>query len=190
MLLTNKEEIIQALNKQFEEATDSAITWLSDTFSVPAQDDSIHKEIKTISVKFAPVERNWFKIDAKGKALHKVATTAVSIIQGKNKATYEPNKEVDNYVVIINADKIIVTGKKTQQKTYYRYPGYKGGLKTQAFKKIISRQLLVRHLESDIKRILFQVPMGRKLLKKVEIYTGTKCPHSIQNLTAIELIEK
>ncbi|MDR0623904.1 MAG: 50S ribosomal protein L13 [Treponema sp.] len=142
--------------------------------------------MKTAFVKPASVERKWFVINAEGKILGRVAAKAASIVRGKEKAVYAPHQEVGDFVVVVNAEKIAVTGRKVQQKLYHRHSGYVGGLKTVNFEKLI-----VRHpsapLENAIKGMLPKGPLGRKLLKNVKVYAGAEHPHGAQNPQAIEL---
>ena len=142
--------------------------------------------MKTVFVKPASVERKWFVLDAEGKILGRVAAKVASIVRGKNKAIYAPHQEIGDYVVIINADKIAVSGRKTEQKVYYRHTGYVGGLKTQTFEKLIARHP-TQPLEKAIKGMLPKGPLGRKLAKNAKIYAGAAHPHAAQNPTAIEL---
>ena len=142
--------------------------------------------MKTVFVKPAEIERKWFVIDAEGKVLGRVAAKAAAIVRGKEKACYAPHQETGDFVVIINADKIAVTGRKAQQKMYYRHTGYAGGLKSSNFETLI-----VRHptspVELAVKGMLPKGPLGRKLLKNVKIYAGSQHPHSAQSPVAIEL---
>jgi large subunit ribosomal protein L13 len=114
-----------------------------------------------------------------------VAAKAASIVRGKNKAIYVPHQEIGDFVVIINADKIKVTGRKAQQKIYYRHTGYVGGLKTSNFEKVIARHPTMP-LELAIKGMLPKGPLGRKLAKNAKIYAGASHPHSSQKPALIE----
>jgi large subunit ribosomal protein L13 len=142
--------------------------------------------MKTVFVKPALVERKWFVIDAEGKILGRVAAKAASIVRGKEKAVYAPHQEVGDFVVVVNAGKIAVSGRKAQQKLYYHHSGYVGGLKSQTFERLI-----VRHpsepLEAAIRGMLPKGPLGRKLAKNVKVYAGAEHPHAAQNPTLIEL---
>jgi large subunit ribosomal protein L13 len=142
--------------------------------------------MKTEFVKPALVERKWFVIDAEGKILGRVAARVASIVRGKNKPIFAPHQEMGDYVVIVNADKIAVSGRKVQQKMYYRHSGYPGGLKANNFEKIIARHP-TQPLENAIKGMLPKGPLGRKLAKNAKIYAGAAHPHTAQNPTAIEL---
>ena len=142
--------------------------------------------MKTEFVKPQDVERKWFLIDAEGKVLGRLAARIASILRGKEKAIFAPHQEVGDYVVVVNADKITVTGRKTVQKLYRRHTGYPGGLKTVNFEKLAEKHP-TSPLELAVKGMLPKGPLGRKLLKNVKIYTGANHPHSAQNLQKIEL---
>jgi large subunit ribosomal protein L13 len=142
--------------------------------------------MKTVFVKPAEVERKWFVIDAGGKTLGRVAVRAASIVRGKEKAVYAPHQEVGDFVVVVNVENILVTGRKAQQKLYYHHSGYVGGLKTHTYEKLVARHPTAP-LELAIKGMLPKGPLGRKLLKNVKIYTGAEHPHAAQNPQSIEL---
>ena len=133
--------------------------------------------MKTIFVNEKEQKRDWFVIDAAGKPLGRVAAKAASIVRGKEKPTYTPNQEMGDYVVIINADKVAVTGGKEQKKIYYKYTtGYVGSLKAHTFEKLIEK-----HPEDPNGRL------GRVLMDNVKIYAGPEHPHAAQNPKAVEL---
>ena len=142
--------------------------------------------MKTVFVKPGSIERKWHIIDAEGQILGRVAAKAASIVRGKTKAIYAPHLEMGDYVIIINAEKIVISGRKAQQKMYYRHSGYPGGLKTTNFEKLIARQP-TQPLEKAVKGMLPKGPLGRKLAKNAKIYAGAAHPHAAQNPTAIEL---
>ena len=142
--------------------------------------------MKTIFVKPANVERKWFVIDAEGKHLGRVAAKTAAILRGKEKAIFAPHQEIGDYVVVVNADKIAVTGDKARQKLYHHHTGYPGGLKTQTFARLIEKHP-VSPLELAIKGMLPKGPLGRKLLKNAKLYAGAEHPHKAQNPQAIEL---
>ena len=142
--------------------------------------------MNTVFIKPASVERKWFVIDAEGKILGRVAAKVASIVRGKNKPIFAPHQEMGDYVVIINADKIAVSGRKAQQKMYYRHTGYAGGLKANNYEKVIARHP-TQPLENAIKGMLPKGPLGRKLAKNAKVYAGAAHPHAAQNPTAIDL---
>jgi large subunit ribosomal protein L13 len=142
--------------------------------------------MNTVFIKPAEVERKWFIIDAEDKILGRVAARAASIVRGKEKAIFAPHQEIGDYVVVVNAGKVAVSGRKVQQKLYHHHSGYVGGLKTHTFEKLIARRP-VSPLELAIKGMLPKGPLGRKLLKNVKIYAGQEHPHAAQNPQVIEL---
>ncbi|MCL2069858.1 MAG: 50S ribosomal protein L13 [Treponema sp.] len=142
--------------------------------------------MKTVFVKPADVERKWFLIDAEGKILGRVAARIASILRGKEKPVFAPHQELGDYVVVVNAEKIAISGNKAQQKLYHRHTGYPGGLKTVNFNKLKEKHP-TSPLEFAVKGMLPKGPLGRKLLKNVKIYSGSEHPHAAQNLQKIEL---
>ena len=141
--------------------------------------------MKTVFPNLASVERKWYIIDAEGKVLGRVAAKVASIVRGKNKAIFVPHQEVGDFVVVINADKIVVTGRKAQQKMYYSHSGYPGGLKTSNYEKLIARHP-TGPLELAIKGMLPKGPLGRKLARNAKIYAGANHPHTGQKPAPIE----
>jgi large subunit ribosomal protein L13 len=141
--------------------------------------------MKTVFAKQASVERKWYIIDAEGKVMGRVAAKVASIVRGKNKAIFVPNQEIGDFVVVINADKVLVTGRKAQQKMYYRHTGYVGGLKSQNYEKLMERHPTMP-LEYAIKGMLPKGPLGRKLAKNAKLYAGTNHPQTRQKPVPIE----
>ena len=142
--------------------------------------------MKTVFVKPENVERKWFLMDAEGMILGRVAARVASILRGKEKAIFAPHQELGDYVVVINAEKIAISGNKARLKMYHRHTGYVGGLKTVNYEKLMEKHP-TSPLEFAIKGMLPKGPLGRKLLKNVKIYTGSEHPHVAQNLQKIEL---
>ncbi|MDR0909735.1 MAG: 50S ribosomal protein L13 [Spirochaetaceae bacterium] len=142
--------------------------------------------MKTTYVKPADVERKWFVIDAEGKPMGRVAARAASIVRGKEKVCFAPMWEMGDFVVIINAEKAAITGRKRQQKLYHRHTGFPGGLKTVNFERMSARHP-TQPMELAIKGMLPKGPLGRKLLKSVKIYAGAEHPHLSQNPQKIEM---
>jgi large subunit ribosomal protein L13 len=140
----------------------------------------------TIFVKPSKLERKWYVIDAEGKVMGKVAAKAASIVRGKEKPEFAPHQETGDFVVIINAEKAALTGRKPVQKTYYRHTGYVGGLKSINFEKLSERHP-TSPMELAVKGMLPKGPLGRKLFKNVKVYAGARHPHEAQNPQAINL---
>ena len=132
------------------------------------------------------VARNWVLVDAEGAVLGRLATQVAMILRGKNKPQFTPNSDCGDFVVVINADKVQLTGNKADQKVYYRHSGYNGGLKAESF-----RQAMAKHPEKVIERavrgMLPKTTLGRQQLKKLKVYAGPEHPHTAQNPTKIEL---
>ena len=142
--------------------------------------------MKTIFVKPADIERKWYVIDVEGKPIGRAAARIASIVRGKEKAVFTPNQEIGDFVVVINAEKAILTGRKTQQKLYYRHSGYAGGMKILNYEKLAEKHPC-SPLELAVKGMLPKGPLGRKLLKNVKIYSAAAHPHAAQNPQVIEL---
>ncbi|MDR1286319.1 MAG: 50S ribosomal protein L13 [Treponema sp.] len=142
--------------------------------------------MNTIFVKPADAERKWFVIDAGGKVLGRVAAKAASIVRGKEKVIFAPHHELGDFVVVVNAGKIVLSGRKPQQKLYHRHTGYVGGLKTETYEKLKARHPSAP-LENAIRGMLPKGPLGRKLLKNVKVYAGAEHPHAAQNPALISL---
>ena len=114
-----------------------------------------------------------------------MATEVVRLLRGKNRPYYTPHQEIGDYVVIVNADKIEVTGNKAQRKMYYRHSGYPGGIKSETFSDLISRKPTAP-LEKAIKGMLPKGPLGRQLFRNVKVYAGPNHPHSAQQPEVLE----
>lgn len=141
----------------------------------------------TPSAKQGDVEQVWYVADAEGKVLGRFASEVASILRGKNKAFFTPHVDTGDHVVIINAEKIRVTGNnKMEQKTYASFSGYPGGLKKQTLAEVLEKKPTYV-LEHAIKGMLPHNKLGRQMLKKVRIYAGSEHPHQAQNPQPIEL---
>lgn len=140
--------------------------------------------MKTIFVKPADVDRKWFVIDAEGQRLGRVASLAADILRGKRKPEYTPHQEVGDYVIVVNADKVIVTGRKETQKLYYRHSGYLGSLKSETFYKALRRKPQMP-LEHAVRGMLPKNRLGRKLFTNLKVYAGPEHPHQAQQPEAI-----
>ncbi|MES0278174.1 MAG: 50S ribosomal protein L13 [Dehalococcoidales bacterium] len=141
--------------------------------------------MKTYSVKASEIKRDWHVIDASDRVLGKLATEAAQLIMGKHKPTYTRHLDVGDYVVVTNANKIVLTGKKREQKVYHRHTGYPGGLKTVAFEKMIAEKP-AWVIEHAVKGMLPKNRMGAAMLKKLKVYTGDAHPHRGQTEQAAE----
>ena len=135
--------------------------------------------MKTYSLKKEEVERNWFLLDAKDKVLGRVATKIADRIRGKDKPTFTPHTDGGDYVVVINAEKIKVTGSKFTDKKYYRHSLYPGGLKTKTFKDL-NKDNPERIIEEAVKGMLPKNKLGRSMIKKLKVYRGSEHNHESQ----------
>jgi len=135
--------------------------------------------MKTYSLKKEEVERNWFLLDATDKVLGRVATKIADRIRGKDKATFTPHTDGGDYVIVINAEKIKVTGSKFTDKKYYRHSLYPGGLKTKTFKDL-NKDNPERIIEEAVKGMLPKNKLGRSMIKKLKVYRGSEHNHESQ----------
>lgn len=132
------------------------------------------------------IEREWLLVDAEGMVLGRLAAQVAQILKGKNKPTYTPNVDVGDFVIVINADKIRLTGKKADEKTYYSHSGFPGGLKAVPFKRMLEKHP-ERIIEKAVKGMLPKNTLGRAMNRKLKVYAGAEHPHEAQNPRKIEL---
>jgi ribosomal protein L13, bacterial type len=132
------------------------------------------------------VDRKWFVVDASGKTLGRLATKAADVLSGKLNPQYVPYIDVGDHVIIINAEKIRLTGLKAQNKLYRRYTGFPGGLREQSFARVLNRKPELI-LEQAIKGMLPKSKMGRQMATKLQVYRGDKHPHAAQKPVALEI---
>ncbi|MGQ3889880.1 50S ribosomal protein L13 [Legionella sp. CNM-1927-20] len=144
--------------------------------------------MKTFSAKAHEVKRDWYIIDATDKVLGRVATEIARRLRGKHKAEYTPHVDTGDYVVVINADKITVTGKKFKEKVYYRHSGYPGGIKATSFDKLQERHP-ERVIELAVKGMLPKNVLGRQMYRKLKVYAGSEHPHTAQQPKELEIEE-
>ncbi len=142
--------------------------------------------MKTIFVKPLELERKWYLIDAAGVPLGRTAVLAANILRGKNKPEYAPNAEVGDYVIIINAEKAVVTGNKADDKMYRRVSGFAGGLKEETYAQTLKRKPTYP-MEHAIKGMLPKGPLGNKLFTNLKVYAGSEHPHAAQKPVLIEV---
>ena len=139
---------------------------------------------KTYATKSSEVEPVWFVVDASGLTLGRLATRIAVVLRGKHKPMYSPSLDTGDFVVVVNAEKIVVTGARLDQKKYYRHSLYLGGLK-----EITLRRLLETHperaLETAVRGMLPKTPLGRQMMQKLKIYCGGEHPHVAQQPTAL-----
>jgi len=142
--------------------------------------------MKTYMAKGETLERKWYVVDADGKVLGRLASQVASILRGKNKPIYTPHVDTGDFVIITNAEKIVLTGKKLDNKKYYSHSGYIGGLKEVTYRELIQKKPEFAVYEA-IRRMMPKGPLGRKMLKKVKIYRGSEHEHAAQKPEKLEL---
>ena len=142
--------------------------------------------MKTIFYKEREIPRSWYVIDAAGKPLGRGAAKVAAMARGKHKALYAPHQESGDYIIVINADKVAVTGNKDKDKMYHHHTGFPGGLKSVNFNTLIGKKP-TEPLYIAVKGMLPKGSLGRKLLKNVKIYAGSEHPHAAQNPVAVAL---
>jgi large subunit ribosomal protein L13 len=142
--------------------------------------------MKTYTAKAGEIEQGWYVVDAQGKVLGKLATQIATRLRGKHKPEYTPHVDTGDYVVVVNAAKVRVTGKKAQNKVYYRHSGYPGGLKETNFTKLRATRP-ERVLQHAVKGMLPKGPLGYAMLRKLKVYAGATHPHSAQQPKALEI---
>ena len=135
--------------------------------------------MKSFTARKGEVPRNWYVVDAKGQVLGRLATRIAMVLRGKNKPTFTPHIDTGDFVIVVNAEQVQLTGRKLDQKIYYRHTGYMGGLK-----QVSARQLLAKKpievLRHAVRGMLPKNSLGRQLLKKLKIYAGGEHPHAAQ----------
>ena len=142
--------------------------------------------LKTFSAKPAEVKHEWFVIDATDKVLGRVASEVALRLRGKHKAIYTPHVDTGDFIVIVNADKIRVTGTKANDKIYYRHSGFPGGIYATRFKDMQAKHP-GRAIEKAVKGMLPKGPLGYAMIKKLKVYAGSEHPHAAQQPKALEI---
>jgi large subunit ribosomal protein L13 len=142
--------------------------------------------MKTFSAKPAEVKRDWFVIDAEGKTLGRMATEIARRLRGKHKAIYTPHVDTGDYIVVINAEKVRVTGRKSTDKLYHHHTGYIGGLKTISFDKLVQKAP-ERIIETAVKGMLPKNALGRAMFRKLKVYAGSEHQHTAQQPMPLEI---
>ena len=140
----------------------------------------------TKSYKLDSMDKGWLLVDASDKTLGRLSTNIAKILMGKNKPEYTPHNDVGDYVVVINAEKIKVTGNKNEQKMYYRHTGYPGGIKSQSFNDLIA-SYPDRIITSAVKGMLPKNKLSNSVIKKLKVYKGESHPHTAQNPIKLEI---
>ena len=136
--------------------------------------------MKTESIKSSEIVRNWYLVDAKEKTLGRLASGIAQILRGKNKVNFTPHMDMSDFIVVVNAEKVVLTGNKENSKEYWRHTGYPGGQKTVSYKKMLEIYP-DRVISNAVKGMLPHNKLGRKLLKHLKVYRGDEHPHEAQN---------
>jgi large subunit ribosomal protein L13 len=142
---------------------------------------------KTHSTKTADVQKSWILIDAKGLVVGRLASLIALRLRGKHKATFTPHIDDGDNIIVINADRVVFTGRKYDDKVYHHYSGFQGGIKERSAKFILEGRFPERIIEKAVERMLPRGPLGRKQLGNLRVYKGTEHPHAAQNPVALDV---
>ncbi len=142
--------------------------------------------MKTFTAKPESVQRDWFVVDATGKTLGRLATELARRLRGKHKAEYTPHVDTGDYIIVLNAEKVAVTGNKRTDKVYYRHTGYVGGIKQATFEEMIARHP-ERVIEIAVKGMLPKGPLGRAMCRKLKVYAGNEHNHAAQQPQVLDI---
>ncbi len=143
----------------------------------------------TPSAKSVEVKRNWYIVDAKNKTLGRLATEIATRLRGKHKAIFTPHVDTGDYIIVINASQVKVTGNKAKEKLYHHVTGYIGGIKEISFEKLL-KKAPERIIEFAVKGMLPKGPLGREMFRKLKVYGGAEHPHQAQDPQVLEISEK
>jgi len=142
--------------------------------------------VKSYMARPLEVERQWYVVDAEGQTLGRLATEIARILRGKHKPQYTPHVDTGDFVVVVNAEKVVVTGRKAEQKVYRRHSGYPGGLKTTTYEQMLERRP-TEILRRAVKGMMPKTRLARQQLRKLKIYAGPEHPHAAQNPQTLEV---
>ena len=142
--------------------------------------------MKTYNATAETAQHHWYVVDAADKALGRISTVIASYLRGKHKPEFTPNVDTGDYIVVINAEKVQVTGNKTKDKIYHSHTGYPGGLKSISFEKLIEKAP-ERTIQNAVKGMLPKGPLGRAMFKKLKVYAGQNHPHSAQTPQTLDI---
>lgn len=146
--------------------------------------------MKTYSAKPAEVDKKWILIDAEGVVVGRLAAFIANTLRGKTKATYTPHVDCGDNVIVINADKVVLTGRKYHNKKYYWHTGYPGGIKERTARAILEGKFPERVLEKAVERMIPRGPLGRRQLKNLRVYAGAEHPHEAQSPEVVDFKAK
>lgn len=142
--------------------------------------------MRTISAKTETVKRDWFIVDADGKTLGRLATEIARRLRGKHKPEYTPHVDTGDYIIVVNAEKVRVTGNKAKDKMYYNHSGFIGGMKSISFEKLIQKKP-EQVIERAVKGMLPKNPLGRAMFRKLKVYAGTEHKHTAQQPQTLDI---
>ncbi|ENY72887.1 50S ribosomal protein L13 [Aeromonas diversa] len=142
--------------------------------------------MKTFVAKPETVKRDWYVVDAEGKTLGRIATEIAARLRGKHKAEYTPHVDTGDYIIVVNAEKVCVTGKKTTDKMYHAHSGFPGGIKSISFDKLIQRKPEMV-IEAAVKGMLPKGPLGRAMFRKLKVYAGAEHNHAAQQPQVLDI---
>lgn len=143
--------------------------------------------MKTYSAKASEIDKGWVVIDAAGLVVGRLAALIATRLRGKHKPTYTPHMDCGDNVVVVNADKVVFTGRKIDQQVYYRHTGYPGGIKEVTARKLLEGRFPERVVEKAVERMLPRGPLGRRQLKNLRVYAGAEHPHEAQQPRALDI---
>ena len=143
--------------------------------------------MKTYSAKVGEIDKKWVLIDAKGLVVGRLASLIALRLKGKHRATYTPNIDTGDNIIVINADKVVFTGKKTEKKLYHWHTGHPGGIKTRTPRQIFEGKFPERVLQKAVERMIAGGPLGKKLLGNLKVYAGDKHPHEAQSPVTVDI---
>jgi large subunit ribosomal protein L13 len=149
--------------------------------------ETLGRKLRTYSMKKSEIQKNWVLIDASDLVLGRVASIIARLLKGKHKPNYTPHMDCGDHVVVINADKIALTGNKRADKKFYWHTGYMGGIKMRTAAQILDGQFPERLLEKAVERMLTRNTLGRNCMKALHLYTGAEHPHAGQNPTLLDV---
>lgn len=143
--------------------------------------------MKTYTARPSEIERSWFLVDAEGLVLGRLAALLANRLRGKHKAMFTPHMDCGDHIVVINAEKVVLTGKKRTQKVYYHHTGHPGGIKERRADKVLDGRFPERVIEAAVKRMVPRGPLGRDVLRKLHIYKGGEHPHQGQQPQPLDI---
>ncbi len=143
--------------------------------------------MKTFSIKAGEIDKKWILIDAEDLVLGRMSAHIATILRGKNKVTYTPHMDCGDNVIVINAAKVHLTGKKRSDKIYYRHTGHPGGIKSQTAAEILDGRFPERVVEKAVQRMIPSGPLGRQQMRNLKVYAGTEHPHAAQEPTVLDI---